>query len=140
MVFNLIVHMYSVNVSGTSLLFPYVLTANFLLLACWGVIVQQILTVQSGPGMILAKDVLTPEGRVLCGKGTELTEALIERLLRMEIMNVTVEGHPVQMDGEKPLPEQLKEIDLRFAQVTKIAPLMYLKKKIKERLVASRSS
>ncbi|MGV1098441.1 hypothetical protein ACUUL3_03410 [Thiovibrio sp. JS02] len=101
---------------------------------------QQILTAQAGPGMTLAKDVLTPEGRVLCGKGTELTEALVERLIRMEIMNVTVEGNPVKVEGEKPLPEQLRDIDLRFSRVEKIAPLMYLKKRLKERLVASRSS
>lgn len=89
--------------------------------------------------MILAKDVETPEGRVLCGKGTELTEALLDRLQKMEIVNVTVEGHPVEVEGEKSLKEELQDIDERFSRVEKIAPLMYLKKRIKERLVASRS-
>jgi hypothetical protein len=105
----------------------------------WSVFMQQILTAQARAGMVLAKDVLTPEGRILCGKGTELSEALLERLARMEILHITVEGHPVQVEGEKPLPEQLREIDRRFQRVEKIAPLMYLKKRIKERLIASRS-
>jgi hypothetical protein len=100
---------------------------------------QQILTAKAAAGMILAKDVLTPDGRVLCGKGTELSGALLERLARMEVTHITVEGHPVQVEGEKSLSEQLREIDRRFQRVEKIAPLMYLKKRIKERLVASRS-
>ncbi|MDH5524167.1 MAG: hypothetical protein OEY01_09245 [Desulfobulbaceae bacterium] len=99
---------------------------------------QQILTAQAAEGMVLAKDVLTPEGRVLCGKGTELTQALIERLLKMEMVNITVEGHPVVVAGEKSLKEELQDIDLRFSRVEKITPLMYLKKIIKEKLVASR--
>ena len=99
---------------------------------------QQILTAQAEEGMILAKDVLTQEGRVLCGKGTEMTNALIDRLLKMDMVNVTVEGHPVVIEGEKSLKEELQDIDLRFSRVEKITPLMYLKKIIKEKLVASR--
>jgi len=101
--------------------------------------VQQIVIVQAAEGMVLARDVETPEGRVLCGKGTVLTEGLIARLKRMEIAHLTVEGHPVQVEGEKSLPEQLRDIDRRFQRVEQIAPLMYLKKRIKERLIASRS-
>ena len=99
---------------------------------------QQILTAQAEEGMILAKDVLTPEERVLCGKGTVLTPALIDRLLKMDMVNITVEGHPVVIEGEKSLKEELKDIDLRFSRVEKITPLMYLKKIIKEKLIASR--
>ena len=100
---------------------------------------QDILTNVAAEGMVLAKDVLTPEGRVLCGKGTVLSDSLIERLKKMEISHVLVEGHPVQMEGEKTLEEELRDIDVRFSRVEKIAPLMYLKKRIKERAVAARS-
>ena len=100
---------------------------------------QDILTNMAAEGMVLAKDVLTPEGRVLCGKGTVLSDSLIERLKKMEISHVLVEGHPVQMEGEKTLEEELRDIDVRFSRVEKIAPLMYLKKRIKERAVAARS-
>ena len=101
---------------------------------------QRILLAQAEPGMILAKEILNPEGLVLCGAGTPLSEALIERLAGMEVVDVTVEGHPVNVEGEKTLPEELQEIDLRFSRVEDIAPLMYLKKRIQARLAASRRS
>ncbi len=100
---------------------------------------QDILTNMAAEGMVLAKDVLTPEGRVLCGKGTVLSDSLIERLKKMEISHVLVEGHPVPIEGEKSLEEELQDIDARFRRAEKIAPLMYLKKRIIERLVAARS-
>ena len=100
---------------------------------------QRILLAQAGPGMVLAKEILNPEGMVLCGAGTPLSEALIERLANMDVVDVTVEGHPVNIEGEKTLNEELQEIDLRFQRVEEIAPLMYLKKRIQARLAASRS-
>ena len=99
---------------------------------------QRILMGQAGPGMILAKEILNPEGLVLCGAGTALSEALIERLAGMDVVDVTVEGHPVNIEGEKTLQEELHEIDLRFQRVEDIAPLMYLKKRIQAKLAASR--
>ena len=100
---------------------------------------QKILTAQSGEGMVLAKDVETPEGRVLCGKGTVLEQNLIDRLQRMEISYITVEGHPVEVEGEKSLEQELRDMEVRFSKVTKIPPLMYLKKRLRELLIASRS-
>ncbi|MBU1404008.1 MAG: hypothetical protein KKE83_00170 [Proteobacteria bacterium] len=90
--------------------------------------------------MILAKEILNPEGMVLCGAGTALTPALIERLIGMDIVDVTVEGHPVILEGEKTLQEELREIDARFQRVEDIAPLMYLKKRIQAKLAAARST
>jgi hypothetical protein len=89
--------------------------------------------------MVLAKEILNPDGMVLCGSGTALSEALIERLANMEVVDVTVEGHPVIIEGDKTLQEELQEIDLRFQRVEDMVPLMYLKKRIKAKLVASRS-
>ena len=100
---------------------------------------QRILLAQAGPGMILAKEILNPEGMVLCGSGTALSPALIERLVNMDVVDVTVEGHPVNIEGDKTLQEELQEIDLRFQRVEDIAPLMYLKKRIQAKLAASRS-
>lgn len=99
---------------------------------------QRILIAQATPGMVLAKEILNPEGMVLCGAGTPLSEALIERLANMEVVDITVEGHPVNLEGDKTLQEELHEIDLRFQRVEDIAPLMYLKKRIQARLAASR--
>lgn len=71
------------------------------------------------PGMILAKDVVrgdNPNGPPICGKGVELTESLIERLRNMGIQSITVQGHPVWMDGDKTLPELLDDLDRRFSR------------------------
>lgn len=99
---------------------------------------QQILTLQAKEGMILAKDVMTAEGRVLCGKGTELTQTLIERFHKMDLVQITVDGHPITTPGEKSLQEELQEIEARFSEVSKVPPLVYLKKRIMKRLVESR--
>jgi hypothetical protein len=100
--------------------------------------VQQILCEQAREGMVLAKDIMTPEGRVLCGKGTPLTASLLERLARMDMVHVTVEGHPVEVPGEKTLKQELQETEDRFSNVTTIAPLMYIKKRLMQKLVESR--
>ena len=99
---------------------------------------QQILTLQAKEGMALAKDVMTPEGRVLCGKGTVMTTTLIERFLKMDIMHITVDGHPVNTPGDKSLQEELREIEERFSEVKTVPPLVYLMKRIMKKLVESR--
>ncbi len=100
---------------------------------------QQIATAQAAEGMVLAKDVEAGENRVLCGKGTTLTVAIIERFRRMDIAHITVEGHPVVEDGAKSLKEELLDIENRFSKVRHIKPLLYLKKRIQERLIAART-
>ncbi|MFH1215262.1 MAG: hypothetical protein V1706_02040 [Pseudomonadota bacterium] len=99
---------------------------------------QQILSLQAAEGMVLAKDVNTPDGRVLCGKGTSLTASMIDRFVKMEVSHITVEGHPVQIEGEKSLEQELADIDKRFARVKHVPPLMYIRKKIMQRKIASR--
>jgi hypothetical protein len=72
------------------------------------------------PGMILAKDVVrteNPNGPPICGKGVELSETLIERLRNMGIQSITVEGHPVWLEGDKTLDELLADLDHRFRRV-----------------------
>ncbi|MBU0730216.1 MAG: hypothetical protein KKA70_10775 [Proteobacteria bacterium] len=88
--------------------------------------------------MVLARDVMTSEGRVLCGKGTPLSDILLERLKKMEIAHVAVEGRPVKVEGEKTLQEELLDIEKRFSKVMNATPLMYLRKKVMEKMVASR--
>ena len=94
---------------------------------------QTILISQAYEGMILAKGIETPEGRILCGAGTMLSKTLIDRLIKMEISHLTVEGHPIPVEGEKGLEEILQDIERRFSKVTDSAPLMYLKKIILEK-------
>ncbi len=99
---------------------------------------QQILSAQAGDGMVLAKDVMISEDRVLCGKGTVLTVALIDRLAKMDIIQITVEGHPVEITGEKSLEEELCDIESRFSRVTQVPPLMFIKKMLRQKMMSSR--
>lgn len=99
---------------------------------------QQILSLQAAEGMVLAKDVFTADGRGLCGKGTVLTVSMIERFVRMEVSHITVEGHPVHVEGEKTLEQELADIEKRFSRVGHVPPLMYIKKRIMQRRIASR--
>ncbi|VFU14252.1 conserved hypothetical protein [anaerobic digester metagenome] len=70
------------------------------------------------PGMVLAKPVVNDAGMPLCAEGTELTAALIERLKRMNISQLTLKGHPVEMGGPAKSPEeQIREMTARFARV-----------------------
>ena len=76
--------------------------------------------------MVLAKDVKRPDnpnGPTLCGKGVPLTSSIILRLRALEIQTLTVEGHPVWMDGDISLDEQLEALERRFKKVAN-NPLM----------------
>lgn len=99
---------------------------------------QEIFTSQAAQGMVLAKDIINQDGRVLCGKGTALTDTLIERLKKMEIAHLAVVGHPLEVEGEKTLEEELQDIEKRFSRVLDTPPLMFLKKRLMEQLIYSR--
>jgi len=104
-----------------------------------GVHMQQILSAQAKEGMVLAKDVELPDGRILCGKGTTLVPSVIARFLKLDIAHIMVEGHPIAVEGEKTLKEELRDMEERFSEVTKIPPLMYIKKRLMHNLIKSRS-
>lgn len=88
-------------------------------------------------GMKLAKDVLTDNGRVLCGQGTELSDSLLSRLDNLGIESITVEGFPVPMLGEeaKPLEVLMEELEERFKMVTSEPLLMEIKEILKKQLI-----
>ena len=81
---------------------------------------QKIPLVLAEAEMVLARDVFredNPGGPPICGRGLSLTESLIERLKRMGVQTVVVEGHPVQMNGDKSPEEQLEALEYRFKKV-----------------------
>ena len=70
------------------------------------------------PGMILAKPVTNEKGMPLCAEGTELSANLINRLKKMNVPSLTLEGHPVDLgDAEKTPREKLQDIAARFSRV-----------------------
>ncbi len=80
--------------------------------------------------MVLAKEVRrldNPDGPPLCGAGVVLTLSLIIRLRDMGIQSLTVEGHPVWLEGDLTLEEQLAALDRRFKKVASNPRMLTLK-------------
>lgn len=93
-------------------------------------------------GMVTAKEVVRPDkpnGPPICGKGVELTDALIERLKGMGIQSVTVEGRPIRMEGEPSLEDMLATLDKRFRKVEGDPLTMKLKAIYRKHIIKSLS-
>jgi hypothetical protein len=78
---------------------------------------QKIPLLLAKSGMILARDVFrgnSPIGIPICGKGIELTDALIARFDNMDIQTVCVEGHPILEENGHSCDDLLRELDDRF--------------------------
>ncbi|GLI37091.1 hypothetical protein KI811_14080 [Geobacter hydrogenophilus] len=98
---------------------------------------QMIPLALAEPEMVLARDIRradNPQGPPICGRGTTLTESLIERLKNLGIKSITVEGHPVVIEGEKTLEDLLADLDRRFGKVANV-PLMMRLKEIYRRII-----
>lgn len=81
---------------------------------------QKIPLTLAEPDMVLGRDIYrddNPGGPVICGKGLKLTGSLIERLKKMGVQSITVEGNPLGMDGVKSPEEILCALEKRFRKV-----------------------
>jgi hypothetical protein len=88
--------------------------------------------------MVLAKEIRRPDnpsGPPICGKGVILSLPLIMRLRDMGVQTVTVEGHPVVMPGDKPLEEQLEQLDRRFRKVMNDPLMVKLKEIYRDQII-----
>ena len=68
-------------------------------------------------GMVVAKEIKAsedPASMTICGKGVKLTDSLLNRFEQMGIQSVSVEGHPVKMEGESSVEEMLAGLEHRF--------------------------
>ena len=75
------------------------------------VVIEELL-----PGMILAKHVTNANGLPIVAVGTTLDGFIIERLQRLELASVYVEGNAEDSNG-KTLTELEAELELRFRRV-----------------------
>jgi hypothetical protein len=92
-------------------------------------------------GMVLAKEVFQPGSAStmpMCGKGVILTEVLIERIIRLDIQTVCVEGHPVALPGDLSLEEQLINLDRRFQKVNDEPRMIRIREMFKKSFMQSR--
>lgn len=93
---------------------------------------QRIPLEHAAPGMRLAKTVENESGQTLLPQGTELTEELIERLTRMRVTRIAVEGHPVNLPNQKPPdPEKIRlDIERAFIRLRDDPTMMELKEMV----------
>jgi hypothetical protein len=91
-------------------------------------------------GMVLSKDVRSsddPSSMTLCGKGVTLTDSLIDRLQQKGVQSVSVEGHPVHVEGEATLEQMLAALDLRFSRVEQDELMKKIKTLFRNHIVRS---
>lgn len=82
------------------------------------------------PGQLLAKEVTNANGAVLCPRGFQLTESVIERLGNAGVETLLVEGS----ESRGPTPQdRIEVLHRRFAQVDDPI-LLQLKATIEHRL------
>jgi hypothetical protein len=89
-------------------------------------------------GMVVDREIKAsedPSSMTICGKGVKLTESLIDRLRQMGIQSVTVEGHPIKIEGETSLAEMLVSLDKRFNRVADDPLMMKVKEIYRKRIV-----
>ncbi|MFN3921726.1 MAG: hypothetical protein ACK4K4_04945 [Caldimicrobium sp.] len=85
------------------------------------------------PGMKTYEEVVDSQGRVLCGKGVEITEEMLRKFEELGVNYVTVEGQAVKLPWEKTLEEELEELEIKFSGVQEEI-LIQIKEIIKELL------
>ena len=90
--------------------------------------------------MVIAKEVMRPDnpgGFPVCGKGTLLSESLIERLKRIGVQSLTVEGHPVKMEGAVSTEEQVAALEKRFRKISADPIMTMVKEKFQNHILQS---
>jgi hypothetical protein len=101
---------------------------------------QKIPIAMAAPGMVLAQEIKSsedPSAMTVCGKGVQLKESLIDRLRSMGIQTVTVEGHPVKMEGDASVEEMLAALDKRFSRVADDPLMMKIKTLYRKQVLRS---
>lgn len=101
---------------------------------------QKIPITLAAPGMVLAQEIKNadnPSSMPICGKGVKLTESLIDRLKQMGVQAVSVEGHPVKIEGETTVEQMLAALDTRFSRVADDALMMKVKDIYKKQILRS---
>ncbi len=101
---------------------------------------RNILLASAREKMILAKDIAHPSGPdrlPIYRKGTELTEALIERLAGMGIQSLAVSERSDNGEEDRDLQERLDALEYRFKRLDGNQLMMNLKGIVRKQLIYS---
>jgi len=75
---------------------------------------RSVLLENAKPGDEVAKPVVNDRGMVILSKGTKLSMSLIDRLQKMGVVEVVLEGDDPNAPPPKSLEEMLDELEVRF--------------------------
>jgi hypothetical protein len=82
-------------------------------------------------GMVLAKPIVNENGIALVGEGSELTDALIERIQNMQIHTVSIIGAGKRTGSKE---EAIEELEKRFRTVGDNVHMNTLKRILREHI------
>ena len=83
------------------------------------------------PGMKLAKPITAKNGMIMLGEGTELNATWIDRIADMDIVNVFVDGPPIQTISKE---QALDGLNARFSRVEGKPYMNAIKKIVKDHI------
>ncbi len=101
---------------------------------------QRIPVDRARPEMVLAKAVTRPDqpdGPPIVTKGARLTDGLLERLAKLGVSHIIVEGRPVVVAGEPTVEQRLASLDRRFRSVEDDPLLQQLKQILRTRITSA---
>ena len=96
---------------------------------------RSVLLDQAKPGEEVAEPVKNDRGMVILPEGAKLTPALIDRLRKMGVVEVMVEGEDPNAPPPKSLDELLEDLKVRFEGQEDNPLMMQIKKIARQHLL-----
>lgn len=97
---------------------------------------QRILLTQAETGMVLSRPVQTPTKLMLCGRGAELSDLLIRKLMARGIKRVWVKGRPLAaLAGHEGFAQRMARLRLGFSRVRHLPHMAALEAVIEKQIV-----
>ena len=96
---------------------------------------RQIALDDAKPGDEVAQPVKNERGMVILPKGAKLSLPMIDKLRRLGVRELVVEGDDPNAPPPKTLNELLKELDVRFEGLEQHKLMMVIKEVAREHLV-----
>ncbi|MDD5450713.1 MAG: hypothetical protein PHT49_02300 [Desulfovibrionales bacterium] len=85
-------------------------------------VVRNVKIDEAGPGSVVGKDMLNPQGQMILAKGSKLTPDFMDRLKRLGVSSI-----PIEMEEESPhvdpkaMEEKMQRVDLLIERKFRLA-------------------